>query len=267
MINHDKILDKYKYIFLDTNALREIVTNNNLSGKIFLEKFIIEKYVPCFSIYNIWEIKPLQDIYDKFIDFFSIVPCLVIFPNKLVLAEEYKCYQRKEKMKICNKISNVFSPLGKENTYRTKLFFEGYYNNKQLKDLTNEHIAQLNTIASNWQDQRAVVGKISFVEYKKLEKDIVVKDLQNWGVIQEGVEIELDSFPAARIMEYSHFRRVHQTNKFIKPNDVLDIEISCIVPYVNAVITERFQCDVYRAAQKFIPQMNEVNIYTMSELR
>ena len=30
----------YKLILLDTNAIREIVTNTNMSGKGFLEKFL-----------------------------------------------------------------------------------------------------------------------------------------------------------------------------------------------------------------------------------
>lgn len=35
----------YKLILLDTNALREIVKNTNLSGKGFLQTFLLEKIV------------------------------------------------------------------------------------------------------------------------------------------------------------------------------------------------------------------------------
>ena len=46
----------YKTILLDTNAIREIVTNENNSGRGFLEKFIaFGKYVPCISLYNVIE--------------------------------------------------------------------------------------------------------------------------------------------------------------------------------------------------------------------
>ena len=52
--------NEYKLILLDTNALREIVTNENFSGKGFLSKFFAEQrlYAPCFSIYNAVELIP-----------------------------------------------------------------------------------------------------------------------------------------------------------------------------------------------------------------
>lgn len=58
-------VNDYKLILLDTNALREIVTNTNMSGKGFLERFFacsLDAYVPCFSIYNVIELMPYQNI-------------------------------------------------------------------------------------------------------------------------------------------------------------------------------------------------------------
>ena len=76
----------YKLILLDTNALREIVTNTNLSGKGFLQNFFTgeSSYAPCFSIYNVIELMPYKDIYEKFLEYFSIIPCLMTFPVKSI---------------------------------------------------------------------------------------------------------------------------------------------------------------------------------------
>ena len=70
--------NEYKLILFDTNALREIVTNENYSGKGFLSKFFAEQrlYAPCFSIYNAVELMPYKDIYEKFLDFFSNITIL-----------------------------------------------------------------------------------------------------------------------------------------------------------------------------------------------
>ena len=35
----------------------------------------------------------------------------------------------------------------------------------------------------------------------------------------------------------------------------MDIQISCIVPYVNAVVTENFQADVYKQAKRFVSHL------------
>lgn len=61
-------VNDYKLILLDTNAIREIVTNTNMSEKGFLERFFAcssDAYAPCFSIYNVIELMPYQDIYEK----------------------------------------------------------------------------------------------------------------------------------------------------------------------------------------------------------
>ena len=79
--------------------------------------------------------------------------------------------------------------------------------------------------------------------------------------------VEILHLPASRMMEFSQFVRIYQTRKHIKPNDVMDIQISCIVPYVNAVITENFQADVYKKAKHFIPQLEELEIYTLKDIR
>jgi hypothetical protein len=57
--------------------------------------------------------------------------------------------------------------------------------------------------------------------------------------------MNFEKFPALRIMSYSQFMRVHFTQKEIKPNDVMDVLISSAVPYVDTVLTENYQVDIY----------------------
>jgi len=47
----------------------------------------------------------------------------------------------------------------------------------------------------------------------------------------------------------------------------MDITISCIVPYLDAIITEGFQADVYKKAKRFIPQLSNLEIYTLKDIR
>lgn len=68
-------------------------------------------------------------------------------------------------------------------------------------------------------------------------------------------------------MEYSHFARIYQTKKKIKANDVMDVQISCIVPYIDAVITENYQADIYKKAKSIIPQLMDLEIYTLRDIR
>lgn len=104
--------NNYKLILLDTNAIREIVTNTNMSGKGFLENFFTnpsDKYAPCFSIYNVIELMPYQDIFDKFLNFFSIMPCFMIFTVKNVFQREVECCLECKDFVFDGNIANVFT--------------------------------------------------------------------------------------------------------------------------------------------------------------
>ena len=115
----------YKLILLDTNALREIVRNTNLAGKGFLQKIFSgkDKYAPCFSIYNALELMPYEDIFEDFLEFFSSIPCLMTFPVKSILQEEYACYLEGKAFEFTNQIAYAFTPYLEKESYNCKSFF------------------------------------------------------------------------------------------------------------------------------------------------
>lgn len=270
----------YKLILIDTNAIREIVTNTNLSGKGFLQRFFSQAsklYAPCFSIYNVIEIMPYQDIYEKFLEFFSLIPCLVIFPVKNIFLKEIECYEGEKEFVLDNKIMNAFTPYGLKENYNCKSFFEKLAEEKELMANIKSEVKQFSTIATEWEKRRALteillksqhlpLNMIDGKFYRTQEKATIIKDLKNYG-IEISPEIDISRLPASRIMEYSQFTRIYQTHKSIKANDVMDIQISCIVPYVDAVITENFQADIYKKAKSIIPQLKKLEIYTLRDIR
>lgn len=270
----------YKLILLDTNAIREIVTNTKCSGKGFLEKFLTkekDKYAPCFSIYNVIELMPYQDIYEKFLEFFSIIPCIMIFPNKNIFQKEVECCLKEKKFIIDNQIANIFTPYISKDNYNCKSFFHKLSKQSVLMNDISLEIRQFSDIAKDWEDRRKnteimlkaqhlPLNMIDEKFYMFYEKVTIVKDLMNFDIIVPE-DIDISKLPASRIMEYSQFTRIYKTRKNLKANDVMDIQISCIIPYVDAVITENFQADVYRKAKRLIPQIKELEVYTLKDIR
>lgn len=268
----------YKTILLDTNAIREIVTNENNSGKGFLENFMASgKYVPCISLNNVIELKPYADLYDKFIDYFSLMPCFILYPVRSILAKELNSVQNTTEFVIDNSIANAFSPLGKDDTFNCRSFFDKLTKNQKLTAIITQEIQELPQIATIWENQRKEAlellsqngypnNMIDIKFFKFQEENTILKDLKNWG-ISISPNINYKKFPAARIMAFSQFNRVHLTKKTIKPNDVMDTIISAIVPYVDAVVTENYQANVYKTAKSFIPEMKPLEIYTLKDIR
>ena len=47
----------------------------------------------------------------------------------------------------------------------------------------------------------------------------------------------------------------------------MDTIISAIIPYMDAVITENYQANVYKTAKSFISEMKPLEIYTLKDIR
>lgn len=197
--------------------------------------------------------------------------------SKKIVQREVECCLRETDFVIDGYIANAFSSLGQKDNYNCKSFFNGIVKDLTLMDNIKNEVKMFSSIASDWENRRKKadtmlkaqhlpLNMINEKFYRTQEKDTIIKDLTNYG-IKVPLDIEIFKLPASRMMEFSQFVRIYQTRKKIKPNDVMDIQISCIVPYVNAVITENFQADVYKKAKHFIPQLENLEIYTLKDIR
>jgi hypothetical protein len=269
----------YKLLFMDTNVLREVVTNTNYKGKSFFEKFYAShkpQYIICFSILNIIELKPYADIYKKFMEFFTDIPCLLLYPQKIIIQEEYDAYKHKRSFDIKKIICYAFSPLKNDKDENFESFLNKLDSDENILSVFKSEIYDLSAIVESWNNQRRrKVDLLHRLGYpadliqdgylKKFEKETIVKDLNN-----RNIKLDYDSdytkFPSLRIMEYSQFARVYQTKKKITKNDVMDVMLSSVIPYVDSVITENFQANVYKKAKSIIPEISSLEIYTLKEL-
>lgn len=268
--------NEYKLIFLDTNAIREIVRNTKLSGKGFFERYFGGEilYAPCFSIYNVIELMPYKDIYECFLEFFSTVPCLMMYPQSSIIKAEYSKYIKGETLEITNEIAYAFTPIIGQERISFRIFIEKIKDDGQL---IKDEVDALKVVAQCWKEQRINSIKIlkkmnlslNIIDdkfYKAQEKEMIIKDIRNQG-IKPIDNIDITLLPSMRIMAYSQFNRVHMTKKDIVANDVMDVKISCIIPYIDAVITENFQADVYKKARKLIPQLKKLEVFTLKDIR
>ena len=73
-------------------------------------------------------------------------------------------------------------------------------------------------------------------------------------------------FPSLRTVEYSLFHRSYLKKKKLQVNDVMDIRMSSFIPYVDEVITEGYQADVYRKAKGHIKELKNLEVYTLRDL-
>ena len=69
-----------------------------------------------------------EDIFEDFLEFFSSIPCLMTFPVKSILQEEYACYLEGKAFKFTNQIAYAFTPYLEKESYNCKSFFNNLKN-------------------------------------------------------------------------------------------------------------------------------------------
>ncbi|MBC7087126.1 MAG: hypothetical protein H5T96_01410 [Tissierellales bacterium] len=264
--------DEYNLMLIDTNIIRELLNFQSNTRKGFFHKaFLSEtKYAPCFSIYNVIELMPYNDLFEKFVDIFSEIPCLMLFTAKQFIEAEYDAFINGDSLQINCKLANSFTPVIDNESYNLRKFINRLKKESSLITVIQNEVYNLPSIANEWEKGRREISKVSErlneKDYLKNEARTLLKDIINWGINPE-VEINVEKFPALRIMAYSQFMRVHLTQKKIKPNDVLDVLISSAIPYVDAVLTENYQADIYKKAKKHIRQLGDLEILTLKDIR
>lgn len=179
----------------------------------------------------------------------------MLFTSKQFIEAEYRAFTNKESLKINNNLAQTFTPTINNESYNIRKFINRMKKEVALMTAIQDEVTKLPSIAKKCEKGRVDVGMVNKVisekEYMKNEQRALYKDLTNWG-ITPNIQMNFEKFPALRIMSYSQFMRVHFTQKEIKPNDVMDVLISSAVPYVDAVLTENYQVDIYLKAKKYI---------------
>lgn len=66
-------------------------------------------------------------------------------------------------------------------------------------------------------------------------------------------------------MAYSKFERIYNTTKNIVKNDVMDVMISSMSPYVEVIVTEATKAEVLKKAKTFIDEIKHIEIYRSSK--
>jgi hypothetical protein len=269
--------NKYKLVLLDTNIIQKIVSDPSYASKL-QERFFITQPLSifCLSFDNVIELRNKRqtdnariDIYDYFVSYFSKVPCLLFFPYRCLFQEELSVAIQNATLQINENIANAFIPDSNKLEYNLKKWLEYAFstNSCQLVTIIQEELKEMPNVAISWMKQRSQ-QQLSSSRFRELlktqEESIVLSFLSRCGINTEGIDFK--RFPAARTMLYSQSQRVHFTKKHLVSNDVMDVFISAYAPYVDVVITEKYQADVYMKAKKVIPELSMLGIFTLSDI-
>ena len=253
----------YKLCLLDTNALSEIVKRPSNEGRGFVERFPPSEFVPCFTVYNLFELRRQPDVFRKFIKFFGNYPSFISKPFQLILEAEIEA---KGRAKVNDILLLAFTPLGHDSSYQLDKFIDNLFRIPAIAKLESEWRKNDQVVLNSWQ-----TNKVNFTPTKSVQNARDAKQFVHDACIDTLCQIHpdlvqasinannvslLQSFPSMRMMLYSQYYRIFDPTWNPNTQEVTDVCISACAPYVDAVVTENFQAEIYKKAQKHIVGMS-----------
>ncbi|WP_195971631.1 hypothetical protein [Enterococcus gallinarum] len=254
---------RYNLLFIDSNVISEIVHNGNINSSDFFNYSLENNAIVCFSFYNILEIRNgYKERWEKFLEFFSMFPCAVIKPYWQIILDEVDSYD-KESGELYHElypIFNHFSALGKNSTYHFKKWID------EVLDLAKDSLKYEQTIfmkTMNYFNSRRDLSeervKKEFAKRMQIEKlDPMLMKKSTSNRLFENMKL-----PSINVLFYSFFHRYAYLKRELKISDINDIAISACTPYIDAIITEKYQSQVLLEILHKM-KLSEIKIFKVS---
>jgi hypothetical protein len=258
----------YQLVLLDTNALSDIAKNKKKVGLRFVTEFDAGGYAPCFTIYSLIEIRRNEEAYKSFLKLFSVYPIFILKPHSVILEDEKAAYDTDKNVSA---LLYSFSP-----SHDLRHFIDIHFSKPENLELEKNWKTDELYILDRWLADKKKFKPESDIA-NKIDADRYVND----AVLQElcskfpelvKEEIEngrisfLEKFPSLKVMFYSQYYRIFDLNRKTTPSDVTDVRIMAVSPYVDVIITENYQAELFKKFKDKIPQLKNLRVVRVGKL-
>lgn len=265
----------YNLGLLDTGVISELLKNRN-EERLALTRLIIDRpMIPCISIWSILELRQTQQLYSKFIELFSVVPFILVRDPINLLQDEIKSFPDPSQVDPVAFAFSMFNPdpdarLG---TFMGRLFAnpkvrqsEGSWNSKWKSD----SLRAMLDLRRNFQPENERYTARDAARFVELAvPQYVTSQAPRWvkRTIKRGEFPRADAFPSVKMSLFTVFYRFYAEHREPEEQDVFDILIGNVAPYLDGVITENFQAEIYRKVKRRDPFLRHLLVETVSVLR
>lgn len=258
---------EYRLCLLDTNALGSIVEHRDTFGRAFIQRFPPSDWVPCWTIYNVIELRRAPErlgLYDAWLDFFSEYPSFLLEPYSRIVAAEVAAYHQ---YPAGPPLLNAFTLAGSDDRYFLRPFLEKLFAQDWMIKLEagwrDDENDTLRAWVSRSNDNRKADQYVSESAVAHLTE---IHPSWMATLLNAGGTPDVNRFPALQIMLYSQFYRIREPGRVHEASDVTDVRIMAAAPYVEAVVTEKFQAEVFRKTSEALSSIAQLDVVKVGEL-
>ncbi|MBR6504510.1 MAG: hypothetical protein IKT41_02140 [Clostridia bacterium] len=228
-------MNVYKKIFLDTCVLSDIGRmNKEKRAKLAYEFLVNKKYKIIVPTYILDELEKIPDksVKENVYDFLEL--SYVGFPKGAdkIFAEEIEANKNNTYVEIVEFNVSMLQKDANGITMDFKNFKHNLLNNHTFKIVTNQN----EQIKKYLQNKKRPLTNIE--DYFNL---IVLNHLYNYKILKPDYNI----FPGFTVWAYSLAHKIESKGLKKKYNELNDVAMSYIVPYVDIVVAEKRQINLY----------------------
>lgn len=248
----------YNLCLFDTNSLSDFLKNPKQWISYFKNKYSSTKTIICYSIFTLSELWFRRDLFEKYLEIFSVFPSIIMDSYKSIAEKELKNYRENSLSAIDPILLFPFtlrapSLSPKE---RLKIVIENSGFIEESNDLRNSRQEILEGMLSFKQNYSPKNKKYSIKEIEEFvsmdtERRIISRSNSFSDTIMvQNDTINIDQFPSIKCSAYFIFYKFYQDKRNPELSDVFDILIAALFPYVDYVITEGNICNIVSQIQK-----------------
>lgn len=264
----------YKLCLLDTNILSEMVKNPDKEGAGFIKIFGPFDHAPCFTVYNLFELRRKPNLFKKFVSLFRVYACFLLKPQPMILEEERKANGL---LSSVSPLLHAFSLCGSNPSYDFQHFINEMFSMKDFLELEqNWRKEECETLEAwlkqkeNFKPNRPTPNATDADEYLKEAgmQSLIASDLEWAGKeIKAGRTPDVNHFPSLKVFLYSLYYRLYDPSWKAKPQEVTDLMIASVAPYMDVVVTEAFQAEIFKKVRKKVYGLDNLRIASLRDIR
>lgn len=266
--------DKEFYLnLLDTNAISEIVKNNRNERTVYFKRILENRTIPCISIWSILELRKSDYLYPKFVELFSAFPVNILKPYTDIIKEEVHNYPKNTSI---DPILFTCNPLSKKRE-RLSEVLEDLFNNHQIIDSENnweikrkqDVLDSILSLKGNFEPKNKNFNANDAKTFLKVGIPQYIKaqfsgSHQKLNISEELINIDL--FPSVKMLFYTVFYRFYAEKRKPELQDIPDLMINFIAPYIDSIVVEKFQAEIYKKIKKKDNFIESFEVYTLKDL-
>lgn len=248
---------QYRLALFDTNVLSEATKRREVRERLF-EYLNSNQTLPAVSIWSMLELRQRPRLWKRFLSQFRDVPLVLFKTPHDVFEEERKNYPNPSPEAV---VQYVFYPGNPDQRGRLDVFMGELFSDPTAQESENrwaevwkdEVIEAISNLKSNFPPRGERYDKVDGRRFVDLgvEQWVIFHALE-WA--QEHIEgeghFEVRAFPSVCMSFWTVFYRFYDEQRTPEVQDVFDILITSLAPYVEAVLTEGFQAEIFRKVHR-----------------